>query len=219
MRRVVVVLALLALALPMAAWADIITTNEFGTIAITAMTGTNGNGTIGASTISSHGSQLMQWNNVLGSTGHALGYVSYTTGTLASGTIAGGGMFNGGGSFLITGVGAWASALTGSACGSGCSLFTGGFNGPVTWTLVNTIKSEVYYTLSGAIQGTLYTGRLVNGTTVQNIYTAKGQLLNGIGHISMGGTTIVTPEPGTLGLLGTGLVAVAGMFRRKLSKG
>jgi hypothetical protein len=32
----------------------------------------------------------------------------------------------------------------------------------------------------------------------------------------MGNTGFGTPEPGTLGLLGTGLVAIAGMFRRKL---
>jgi hypothetical protein len=30
------------------------------------------------------------------------------------------------------------------------------------------------------------------------------------------GDSIVTPEPGTLGLLGTGLVGLAGIVRRKL---
>jgi len=33
----------------------------------------------------------------------------------------------------------------------------------------------------------------------------------------MGDTTFGTPEPGTLGLLGTGLVAIAGMLRRKFT--
>jgi hypothetical protein len=60
----------------------------------------------------------------------------------------------------------------------------------------------------------------VNGTTSQIIdINSKGQLNQGIGHITMGSTSITTPEPGTLGLLGTGLVAVAGMFRRKLIRG
>ena len=59
MRRVVV-LALLALALPIAASADIITSNTGGTVAFSDMTGTGGMGTIGSTTISSHGSKLTQ---------------------------------------------------------------------------------------------------------------------------------------------------------------
>jgi hypothetical protein len=31
----------------------------------------------------------------------------------------------------------------------------------------------------------------------------------------MGSGTLTTPEPGTLGLLGTGLLGLAGIFRRK----
>lgn len=85
MRRVVV-LALLALALPIAVWADgIDITNQGGTVAISAMTGTDGLGTIGVSTISSKGSEMTSWNS---HTGH-LGYVDYSTGALQSGSISG----------------------------------------------------------------------------------------------------------------------------------
>ena len=62
----------------------------------------------------------------------------------------------------------------------------------------------------------LYDGRTVSGTTVQNIYTVNGQLSQGIGHIKVGSTPLAVPEPGTLTMFGAGLVAAAGMFRRKL---
>jgi len=79
MRRVVV-LAILALALPIAAWADGITIlNEFGSISITA-------GGIGSSTISSKQSELVQYNNVVAAKGQSLGYVNYSTGVLVRGT-------------------------------------------------------------------------------------------------------------------------------------
>jgi len=42
-----------------------------------------------------------------------------------------------------------------------------------------------------------------------------GQLALGVGHISVSSTHLAVPEPGTLGLFGTGLVGIAGVFRRK----
>src|ERR1700689_402247 len=214
MRRVVV-LALLALALPIMAMADNITmTNVDGTIAISAIAGTNGLGTIGVSTITSKGSELTQWNTT---TGH-LGYVNYSTGALTSGSISGGGTFAGGGSFDVIGVGAWAKKLTGETKNP-ITLFAGSFDGPITWTLDSSSKQKSTYTLSGDITGAIWTGRLVNGSTSQNISILnKGQLNQGIGHINMGTTGLSTPEPGPLGLLGTGLFGVAGCLRRKLIK-
>ena len=88
----------------------------------------------------------------------------------------------------------------------------------MTWTLVSQVHQKVYYTLTGQLSGQLYTGRTVTGTTTQNIYSSVGQMSSGIGHITLGNTHLnATPEPGTLGLSGTGLLGIAGTFRRKKS--
>jgi len=220
MRRVVVLLAMLALALPMAAWAGTISiTNQTGTIAISGMSGTGGLGTVGVSTIASKGSELTSFavNSTVynePSKATSLGYLNFTTGTLASGSISGGGVFNAGGSFTVIGVGKWLESL---GAGKGkVTLFTGTWVGPVDWTLTSHVGNRYTYQLSGDLSGVLWNGATVSGSTVQNFYTYNGQLLAGIGHITVGNTSVIIPEPGTLGLLGTGLLGIAGMFRRKL---
>jgi len=200
MRRVLV-LALLALALPMAAWADgIDLVNKFGSISISA------------AGITSTGSQLKQFNGVVAAPGHSLGSVSFSTGALISGSILTGGTFSDvGSSFVVIGKGPQVPHKG--------TIFSGAFVGPVSWTLVSQSGQSLTYTLSGTIQGTLWNGRFVTGTTTQTIVSTNGQIALGIGHIRVGNTGILTPEPGTLGLLGTGLVAIAGMLRRKFVAG
>src|SRR5437899_1992589 len=164
MRRVLV-LALLALALPMAAWADgIDLLNKFGTISISA------------GGITSTGSQLKQFNGVVAAPGHSLGSVSFSTGALIGGSIQTGGTFSDvGSSFVVTGKGPQVPHKG--------TIFSGAFVGPVSWTLVSQSGQSLTYSLSGAIQGTLWNGRFVTGTTTQTITSTNGQLTLGIGHI------------------------------------
>ena len=212
MRRLGLMLLILAMALPIAAWADEFPiVNQYGTIAISDMSGTNGMGTIGATTITSKGSQLAQWNRY---SGH-LGTLSFATGALESGTVAHGGVFAGGGYFDIVGIGAWMKRLTHGRSGR-VDLFTGSFEGPVDWTLVRTGQGASFYVLAGSIRGMSWNGRIVGGTTTQSIgILNKGQLYAGIGHIGMGVTQKNVPEPETWSLMGAGILAVGGMFRRK----
>ena len=195
--KAMLILTVLALALPLTAFADGINlTNRFGSIAISN------------AGITSIQSQLTSFNGIVAAKGQSLGSVSFSTGALMSGSIAAGGTFSSVDSKFV---------VIGNAKGvpSG-TIFTGAFTGPIAWTLVKQ-GGTVVYTLSGTITGTLYTGRTVSATVTETIFSTKQQLDKGIGHIRGGITGLATPEPSTLSLLGTGLAVVAGLFKRKLS--
>jgi hypothetical protein len=202
MKRVAVILGLLALLLPTAAWADGINlTNQFGSVNVTN------------AGVISKGSELMSYDGIVAPHGRSLGSVSFSTGAFTGASIFSGGTFSSVGStFIVTsGGGHYGQPPKGN-------IFYGAFVGPISWTLVSQTGKFAYnFTLSGTIDGMLYTGRDVTGTTTQNITLYKNQWnQDHMGRVFLGNGHLSVPEPGTLGLLGTGLITIAGSMRRKL---
>ncbi|HWZ75511.1 MAG TPA: PEP-CTERM sorting domain-containing protein [Candidatus Sulfotelmatobacter sp.] len=194
-------LTALLLALPFAAFAG------------SSVDFTNGGGTLSGtnSGLTLTGSTLIAANGLGGGliTGSNLGTVSFSTGALSGGNLQMGGTFAAGGSFSITGNG------TGGIPNG--VIFNGSFTGPVTWTLVTLANGTHNYTLSGSLTGTWYAGGTIDGATVQLTINTGHGFFSGQITVSSGDTNFTTvPEPGTLSLLGTGLIAVGGVVRRKL---
>jgi hypothetical protein len=209
MRRILTLLAALALALPTAVFAtsSIDYSNSGGTLAASG----------GALTLS--GSDLISIRPIPGGTliAGTLGSVSFTTGALASGSLSGAcpinqscqiATFAAGGTFTITGNG-----MNGAPSGV---IFKGTFT-QADWTLKTLSDGTHSYTFSGGLQGTNASGfgSTSDVSTQLTVNTGKGYF-NGIVDLSSGDTNLVTPEPGSLGLLGTGLIGLAGVVRRKL---
>ncbi|MFZ3264831.1 MAG: hypothetical protein WA172_12590 [Terriglobales bacterium] len=173
MKRILIV-ALLALAIPRAAWAaEDVFNNERGSIAISY------------SGIVSRGSQLVYCLKIVPPDGHSLGSVNFSAGPLIKGSLEEGGKFSStGSSFEVVGRGKYGEPKG--------VIFSGNFVGPIKWTLINKIGAVLIFKLTGNIEGVFYTGRLLIFETSQTIVTTEDQLAQGIGHIATG-RVVFTP--------------------------
>ncbi len=170
------------------------------------LSGLTMNGTDGTSpsTVTQIGSEM----------GSDLGTLSLTTGALLTGTLANGGTFADGTLTITT---------TGWAGFSGV-LFSGTFGNsadgsPITWSLVSHVNGQYLYLLSGPISGTWEGGAQVGGLTTQIYFTSKTKYAGGPIGLSNGSTFVVTPESGTMGLMGTALLGMGLLVKRKVKRG
>jgi hypothetical protein len=199
MTKKTLLLVVLALALPMAAFADTETfENMQGTLAgtshgftladgvLTSVTGVGGGGTF---------------------TGD-LGTVTFATSFLQTGNVIAGAQIAGGGSIVITGNGT--DGLSGT-------LFSGTFSPGGTWSYTTNQDGNRIYTLLIDVTGTTGTGQSAAGTYALTLSTGTGVYA---GYTNPGGATgtlsLAVPEPGELGLIGTGLLGLIGAIRRKV---
>jgi|SRR5215469_2155325 len=102
-------------------------------------------------------------------------------------------------------------------------LFQGTFGDPsangIAWVYTGTIGTgshKVYqYELVGPVSGMWEGNVTVTGQTAQLFFSTKTPYKGGLINLTSGTTSILTPEPASIGLLGTGLLVLGFLVRRK----
>jgi PEP-CTERM motif len=199
--KLAVILALVVLAFPLAALADntITWVNSGGTFSASPTGASITNSTVVGVTMP-NGTMI---NGTLGT-------LSMTTGALVSGSLTTGCL--GGCTFSATG-----SSFT-IADTKGPS-FSGVFATDTYIYLIGSKANGKYtYTISGgALIGSVNGNAFVStGGSTHLTITMSHIFTGGTAPLAGGTTNVTVPEPGTLGLLGTGLFGLAGVLRRKL---
>lgn len=143
--------------------------------------------------------------------GHTLGNVMFQTGALTSGSVLNGGTFSSlGSAFTITG--------NGQQRMHDGVIFNGAFTGPIQWILLSQSAGTFNYALAGHITGMLWSGRTTTGYTTQLISMSGNRAKVTSGNNSFGDGKLMTPEPNTLILIGTG-ISLVGIWRQRLVRG
>jgi len=207
----------LALLMPAAALANSTCIELPGVVCVINAGGQATGGSAGLAMDGTGGSISSTVIQVNGVTGANLGSLTFTTGafTPAAGQSLGGNSVGLAGTFAP---GTLTITLTTPFSGFAGVLFTGTFGAPgapIQWLYLGKANNLFQYELVGQVSGTYEGGQTLTGITTQVFFSSKTKYTGGAISLANGNTNIVTPEPRTLGLMGTGLVGLGLVFRQK----